>query len=51
MTGRPAFERDSYLDDIKNLRGRGYNASQIATELGMHRATVYRILKEAKGRR
>lgn len=44
MTARPAYERSSYLTDIKNLRRRGLTASAIATELGMSRATVYRIL-------
>lgn len=44
MTGRPAYERDSYRADIKALKGRGRTAAQIADELGMSRATVYRIL-------
>lgn len=44
MTGRPAYERTSYTSDIRALRARGLSASAIASELGMSRATVYRIL-------
>lgn len=44
MSGRPAYDRASYLSDIKALKSRGYTPARIAQELGMSRATVYRIL-------
>lgn len=44
MAGRPAFERSSYLEDVRALKRRGLSAAAIATELGMSRATVYRIM-------
>ena len=46
MAGRPAFERSSYLEDVKALKRRGLSSSAIASELGMSRATVYRILRD-----
>lgn len=45
MSGRPAYERGSYRADIRALRARGLTTSAIAQELGMSRATVYRILR------
>lgn len=50
MSARPAYDRDSYLEDIKALRGRGWSHAAIASELGMSRATVFRILQEGRRR-
>lgn len=46
MAGRPAYDRRTYLEDIRALRRRGLTAGEIADTLGIHRATVYRILKD-----
>lgn len=45
MAGVPAYDRRSYLADIRALLSRGLTHAQVATELGISRATVYRILK------
>lgn len=44
MAGKPAYDRDSYLADIKALQKRGLSMNAIARALGLSRATVYRIL-------
>lgn len=44
MAGVQAYDRESYRTDVLALRRRGWSASRIADELGMSRATVYRIL-------
>lgn len=44
MSGRPAFERESYRQDINSLRRRGWTDDRIARHLGMSRATLYRIV-------
>lgn len=44
MSGRPAYDRGSYLADIKALLTRGLSVPQVAQELGISRATIYRIL-------
>ena len=47
MAGIKAHPRDSsVLEDYKILRRRGLNAEQIARQLGMSRATLYRIVRE-----
>lgn len=46
MAGRPAYDRVTYLEDIRALKRRGLTPSRIAAHLGMSRATVYRILRE-----
>ena len=47
MAGRPAHPRGkSTIADIKLLRARGLTMAQVATKLGMSRATLYRILDE-----
>lgn len=51
MTGRSAFTVDSYVDDLLLLiRHRGMTVGAAATELGMSRATAYRLLKAHKAR-
>jgi len=47
MAGRPAYERASFLADIRALQARGLTVPQIARELGISRATIYRILSGA----
>lgn len=47
MAGVKAFPRDrDMLQDIRILRNRGLSAGEIARQLGMSRATLYRILRE-----
>lgn len=46
MTGRPAYDRASYRQDLKALRRRGKTTAEAAAALGMSRATAYRILGE-----
>lgn len=46
MSGRPAYDRSTYRQDLKALRRRGRTIAQAANELGMSRATAYRILGE-----
>jgi orotate phosphoribosyltransferase-like protein len=45
MSGVPAYDRGTYLEDIRTLRGRGYTVDQICSELGISRATYFRIVK------
>jgi DNA-binding phage protein len=47
VAGVPAYERPSYLADIRHLLGRGLSKDQVAKQLGISRATLYRILKGA----
>lgn len=44
MTNVDRYDRDTYLEDIKILRAEGLTMGQIAQELGISRATLYRIL-------
>lgn len=46
MAGRPAYDRETYAEDIESLRARGLTWGLIATELGISRATVHRIRQE-----
>lgn len=48
MSAVPAYDRASYLQDIKIHRGRGQSYTDIARTLGISRATLFRILAEAK---
>lgn len=49
MAGVKAHPRDrEVLEDVRILRGRGLSMAEVATRLGMSRATLYRILREAK---
>lgn len=45
MAGVKAYDRASYLEDVKALRARGRTVPQIARELSISTRTVYRILK------
>lgn len=47
MAGRPAYDRDTYLEDIKALRARGWTYDAIASELGISRMTIWRIEQTA----
>lgn len=51
MSAVPAYERSSYLEDIKRLLGRGLSKAQVAEHLHISRATVYRILADARAER
>ncbi len=48
MSAVPAYDRESYLEDIKRLKQRGLTSARIAANLGISRATVYRILNESR---
>lgn len=51
MAGRPSHPRGrQVLEDYRTLKARGLTMSAIAQQLGMSRATLYRILAE-QGRR
>lgn len=51
MAGIPTHPRDRALvRDVKTLKGRGLSMQEIATKLGMSRATLYRCLAEAEKR-
>lgn len=43
MSGRPAYDRETYGEDIKSLRRRGLSWAQVAAELGISERTLYRI--------
>ncbi len=45
MTGKPAYDRESYRTDALALRRRGLTWAQIARELGMSLRTLHRIVK------
>ena len=43
MAGVKAYDRATYLADIRTLKGRGYTDERIARELGISVRTLYRI--------
>lgn len=48
-TCRPVYSTDDYLDDLKVLiKVRGLSPTMAAANLGLSRATVYRLLNQAK---
>ena len=46
MAGRKAYDRDSYLADVRTLRSRGKTWEQIARQLGISRRTLHRMHAE-----
>lgn len=48
VAGRPAYDRETYLEDARTLLGRGLSKDEVADELGISRATLYRILNETR---
>lgn len=48
MAGRAAYDRTTYVQDIKELRRRGLSLQEVADELGISKATVCRILRESR---
>lgn len=46
MAGIPAYDRDTYAEDITALRARGWTWHRIARELGLSLSTLHRIRKE-----
>lgn len=47
---RPIRFDESYYDDVKALKQRGYKPARIASELGMSRATYYRLTNRHRSR-
>lgn len=45
MAGRKAYDRDSYLADVRTLRARGWTWRRIARELGLSLSTLHRIAR------
>lgn len=45
MAGQKAYDRDSYLADIRTLRRRGWTWRQVAEHLGLSLSTVHRIAR------
>lgn len=45
MAGVKAYDRDSYLEDVRTLRRRGWTWKQIARELGLSLSTLHRIAR------
>lgn len=43
MAGRKAYDRASYLADVKALAARGWTDERIARHLGISVRTLYRI--------
>lgn len=51
MSGRPAYTVESYVDDLLLLiRHRGMSVRAAADDLGMSRATAYRLLQQHRDR-
>lgn len=46
MSGRPAYDRETYAEDIAALRARRWTWDRIARHLGLDRKTLYRIRQE-----
>jgi AraC-like DNA-binding protein len=51
LAGVKAYDRDSYLEDIKTHLRRGHTVARTAMELGLSERTVYRILGEHRAGR
>lgn len=48
MAGVKAHPRDrEVLEDVRILKARGLSMAEVAARLGMSRATLYRIIREA----
>lgn len=45
MAGRKAYDRQTYLEDVKVMRARGWTWARIARELGISTATLHRIVR------
>lgn len=45
MAGRKAYDRDTYLEDVRALRRRGLTWARIARELGLSLSTLHRIAR------
>ena len=48
MAGKPAYDRETYREDAKRLLGRGMSRNEVAEELQISRATLYRIMGDAR---
>ena len=48
MAGRPAYDRETYAEDVRRLLARGLTKAQVAAELGISRATLYRIMDDVR---
>lgn len=45
MAGRKAYDRETYLVDVKLLRARGWTWRRIASHLGLSLSTLHRIAR------
>ena len=48
MAGVPAYDRATYLEDIRRLRQRGLTWAEVADALGISLATLHRIRKAGR---
>lgn len=46
MSGRPAYDRETYAEDIAALRRRQWTWDRIANHLGLSLRTLHRIRQE-----
>lgn len=45
MAGRKAYDRDSYLQDVRTLRARGWTWQRISRHLGVSVSTLHRMVR------
>lgn len=45
MAGRKAYDRQSYLHDVRTLRSRGWTWERISRHLGVSVRTLHRMVK------
>ncbi|WP_248579897.1 helix-turn-helix domain-containing protein [Nocardioides sp. InS609-2] len=48
MSGIPAYDRETYVEDITSLRRRGLTWAEVAADLGISLRTLHRIRSEVR---